>query len=624
MNEENGNIYEFGAFRLDPTARLLRREGKPVALTPKVFDTLLLLVQHHGELLEKEQLMKELWPDSFVEESNLTYNISTLRKALNEKAADNPYIVTVSGRGYRFVAEVREVSEQAEESISSVPAKPLPVQHKVKGKVAVAAGVLVLFSSILVYWAAHKPTATMEPPSPIKSIAVLPFQLVGAEKDSEAEYLSDGVTESLINRLSQLPGVKVIARSSSFHYKGKDIDPQEVARALGVEVIVTGRVLQRGEQLQISVELMDVRDKMQIWGEQYNRTSIDMLGVQAEISREIAEKLRLKLTVPEQQQLAKRETANPQAYEMILRGRFHREKGGTENLKKALEFFKRAVTIDPAYAAAYAELSIIYTLLSSFSILDPKEYLPQAEGAARKALELDDNLAEAHYALANVEMSNWNWAGAGQEFNRAFELNPNLARARFRHAIYLSAIGQHDLAVAEIERARELNPLSARFKANVASVLLQARRNDEAIEVLQNTLAMDHKSGEAHLGLGFAYAAKGMYTEAIAAYQEAIKLGHDTSSTQIYLGAAYAMAGQREKAQAILKQLQTSKEYVSPTELTTIYVALGEREQAFASLERAYTDHDLQLGSLASDPNFDPLRSDPRYQDLLRRVGLPQ
>ncbi|MDQ3648978.1 MAG: protein kinase [Acidobacteriota bacterium] len=456
----------------------------------------------------------------------------------------------------------------------------------------------------------------------IASIAVLPF--TNASNDPETEYLSDGISESLINSLSQLPSVKVIARSSAFKYKGKDADPQEVARALGVEAILTGRVLQRGENLLVSVELMNARDETQVWGEQYNRKASDLLAVQTEISGEIVDKLRLRLTAGERQQLARRETANPQAYELLLKGRFYGNKGGTENWKKAVEYFQQAISIDPAYALAYAELSRFYVNLVGSSTLDPKEFTPKAEAAVRQALELDESLADAHLALANIKINDWDWATAEREFKRAIELNPNSARAHSGYAAYLSLTGQHEQAMTEINRARMLDPLSTIASAYVSFVLYYARQYDQAIEALKETLELDQNFPVAHFVLGYCYAAKGMYAEAIAAYQEAIMLGEDSPSVQIYLGYAYAKAGERERAQAILKRLKTSEGYVSPSELALLYESLGEREQAFVSLEKAFAAHDLQLQYLGVEPTFDPLRADPRFRDLLRRVGFPQ
>ena len=454
----------------------------------------------------------------------------------------------------------------------------------------------------------------------IDSIAVLPFK--NTTGDQNTEYLSDGISESLINSLSQLPGVKVIASTSSFKYKGKDVDPQEVGNALGVAGILTGRVMQRGDNLLISVELVNARDRTQVWGEQYNRKATDLLAVQLEISREIGEKLRLRLSAGEQQQLAKRETVNPQAYELMLKGLFYRRKGGTENSKKAVDYYNQAIAVDPTYALAYAELSASYRDLASGSVLDPKEFTPKAEAAARKALELDDSLADAHYALALSKRDAWEWATAEREYRRAIELNPNLSAAHLRYAFYLNLVKRHEQAITEIERARELDPLWPSINANVGYVLYFARQYDRAIEALQKTVELDRNFPPTYNVLGFTYAAKGMYAKAIAAYQEAINLGNKSPSLQIHLGAAYAHAGDRKKAQAILEQLQKSEKYVSPGELAILYAALGDREQAFASLEKAYTAHDPSLQYLGVDPAVDSLRSDPRFADLVQRVGL--
>jgi serine/threonine protein kinase/Tfp pilus assembly protein PilF len=455
----------------------------------------------------------------------------------------------------------------------------------------------------------------------IDSIAVLPFANQSGNPDNE--YLSDGISETLINSLSELPGVKVIARSSSFKYKGKEINPREVAKALGVEAIVTGRLGQRGETLLISAELMDARDETQMWGEQYNRRATDLLQVQADISSEIAEKLRRHLSTGERDRLTKRETTNPQAYELVLKGRFYSNKGGTENRKKAIEHYQQAIAIDPTYAFAYVALSNSYRGLVIDSVLDPKEFLPKVEAAVQKALELDDSLADAHYALGNFKRETWDWAGAEREYQRGIALNPNLAEAHRNYGFFLSNMGRHDQAIAEVTRARELDPLRPLADTNVAYRLFFARRYDEAIEALKQTLELDQGLPITYIVLGYTYAAKGMYREAIAAYLQAIKRGGDTSSVQIYLGAAYAHAGQRERAEAILKRLEASKTYVSPGELPVLYIALGQREQAFRSLEKAFAARDLQLQFLGIDPSFDSLRGDPRFADLMRRVGLP-
>ncbi len=456
--------------------------------------------------------------------------------------------------------------------------------------------------------------------SGITSIAVLPF--TNTSNDPEKEYLSDGISESLINRLSQLPGVKVIANSSSSRYKGKEADPQEVARALDITGIVTGRVSQRGDQLTVSVELIDGRDSTQVWGEQYNRKAADVLTVQGEISREIAEKLRVRLTPGQQQVHATRDSVKPEAYELLLKGYWHRSRGSAEDRRKAGEYFNLAVRVDPEYALAYAELSDIYRSLVDSSLLDPKEYSPKGKAAAQRAIELDESLAEGHYALANLQTDAWEWEEAEREYKRAIEANPNLALAHRWYSTYLKFMGRHEQALDEIKRAKELDPLSPGLNATVGHTYYFARRYNEAIEALKTTREMNQGYPYTHLFLGFTYAAKGMYREAIAAYQDAIRLGLDTPNTQIFLGAVYAQSGDRARAEAILKRLRTSKAHISAGQLAVLYAALGEREQAFTSLKKAYEARDLHLKNLGVSPGYDSMRSDPRFQDLLRRVGL--
>jgi serine/threonine-protein kinase len=456
----------------------------------------------------------------------------------------------------------------------------------------------------------------------INSVAVMPLVNVG--KDPNTEYLSDGISESLINSLSQLPQLKVIARSSTFRYKGKEIDPEEVAKSLGVGAIVTGRVVQRGDELQVSVELMNVRDKTQMWGEQYSRRATDLQAVQAEIARTISEKLRLRLTGAQEQRLAKRATENPEAYQLYLNGLFYQRKGSNiENFKKALDYFSQAVALDPKFALAYTAMPFSYLNLAATGQA-PAEMLAKARAAAQMALELDDSLAEAHHALAIIKRNEWDWAGAENGFKRAIELNPNLAAAHGNYANFLSIMGRTEESVAEIRRAQELDPLRITIKAAEGAILYRARRYDEAIQVNQNVVKMQPDDAFAHVYLGMMYAAKGQYAEAIAGYQKNISINGETSGTLCFLGYAYAKSGKRGEALAILDKLKATKEHVSPAELAILHVGLGDKEAALESLERAYQAHDLQMQFLKVDPHYDALRSEARFQDFMRRVGLPQ
>lgn len=557
---------------LDLTSGFLLRKDQEVKLRPKVFDALRYLVENNGRLVAKAELIQAVWSDSFVTDDSLVQCMVELRRALGDDAQQ--LIRTVPRRGYTFIADVRESGQ-------------LP---------------------------------GAEAAQEINSIAVLPLE--NASGDPEIDYLADGISESLIDDLSQLPGVKVIARSSSFKYKAKDADLQLVARALRVQAVVSGRVTQRGDQLQIRAELIDARDGTQIWGEQYSRGSTDLLSVQSEISRQIADKLRLRLTSDERRQLARHETANPKAYELLLRGRFYRDKGGTENLKKTVKYCEQAIEADPNYALAHAELSTRYSSLVAAGFLEPRDYLLKAEAEARRALELDPGLADAHFALAGINLMAWDWPAAEREYQCTIKSNPNLAIAHGGYAHFLSLMGQHEQAIEAIKRARELDPLSVPVNVGVGFMLYLARQYDQSIAVINEVLELDQNYSFAHLYLGYNYAAKAMHEAAITSFREAIKRGDNTLSAQVYLGVAYAKGGQRKKAQAILKSLQTSTEFVSPCKLAVLCDSLGEREQAFALLEAAYDAHDFQLAQLRVEPAFDSLRKDKRFAHLLRRVGL--
>jgi len=479
---------------------------------------------------------------------------------------------------------------------------------------------LAVIAAMTAGYIVYSRRATGITPTPIRSVAVLPF--TNATDNPDAEYLSDGISESLINSLSQLPGIKVSARNSSFKYKGKNADPQEVANALGVEAIMTGRVAQRGDNIVISVELVDARDRTQVWGERYDRKAADLLTIESEISSEIARKLRLHLTNAEQRQFTQARAVNPEAFDLFLKGRSFWTKAGVENRKKAIEYYHQAIKVDPSYARAYAELSSSYDGLITNNDLDPKEFAPKAETAARRALELDETLAEGHLAMAWVKMGVWEWASAEREIKRALELNPNLAGAHTTYAIFLMTHGRREEALVELNRAGGLDPLAKSSKWLRVTALSIFRQNDQALDLAKQILEQDKSDPGAHVRVAGFYIRVGQYREAIAAYQEAIKLGDDSVDEQIGLAAAYARAGEREKARTMLKQFETGKEYVSPVGFAVIYVALGDIDQTFAALEAAYAAHDQQLIWLRGEWSFDQLHSDPRFQDLARRIGL--
>jgi len=456
----------------------------------------------------------------------------------------------------------------------------------------------------------------------IDSLAILP--LASASMDSQAEYLSDGITENVINRLSPLPKLKVMARSTVFRYKGREMDPQAVGRELGVRAVLTGRVLQLGDRVIIKTELVDVEDGTQIWGGQFNRQLTDLFGLEEDLSREISEQLQLKVGGQGKRSFKKRETSNPEAYEFYLKGNYYFHKASPEAMRKAIEYFQQAIAADPDYAQAHAGLAHAY-LLASYTILSHREALPKAEQAAAIALHLNERLAEAHVSLAQVKMfKDWDWAGAETEFKRALELNPKNVDALDMYGRYLTWCTRFDEAIATMTRALELDPLSLAINTYLGMALFAAGQYDQAIKQCQKALELDPHCVPALAFLGIVHGQKGDYAAAIAIFQKQRQL-NDLPITLSNLGYAYAVAGHRDEAQQLLDELQTrSRQRPVPSEyLALIYVGLGQIEEAFVWLERSYEEHSVLLpGWLNSDRRFDVLRSDPRFADLLRRVGI--
>jgi eukaryotic-like serine/threonine-protein kinase len=459
----------------------------------------------------------------------------------------------------------------------------------------------------------------------IDSVAVLPF--VNASTDPDTEYLSDGITETLIGQLSQIPRLKVMARSTVFRYKGSKVDPQQVGRDLNVRAVLTGIVLQRGDTLTISMELMNVRDGSELWGRRYNRKLADILAVQEDIAREITDKLRLRLESEEEKRLTGHFTENPEAYQLYLKGRYYWNKRTSDGIQKAIEYFQAAIAKDPLYALAYAGLADCYHVPAN--PLPPREKMPLAKAAAMKALQLDDTLVEAHTSLARVVYAyDWDWPAAENEFKRAIELNSRYAPAHQWYGGYLSATGRFREADAEKKTAQELEPLSLIINFEVGLASYFSRNYDQAIDQFQKTLELDANFPPPHTFLAAAYEQKGMFEEAIAAFQRAITVtkGADKTLAMASLGHVYAVSGKKTEARKTLAELQRLSEhsYVPATDVALVYAGLGEKDKAFAWLDKAYEEHSFSLSNLKVEPRFDPLRSDPRYADLLRRIGLPQ
>jgi TolB-like protein len=510
------------------------------------------------------------------------------------------------------------------ETLSDV-ATPTPALAGLRAVARPRARVLLWAAGVVALVALAAAVLWLRPAKTIDSLAVLPF--VNAGGDPNAEYLSDGITESLINSVSQIPGIRVVSRASAFHYKGKDVGARTVGRELGVRAVLTGRIVQRGDALAIRAELVDARDDTHLWGEEYDRRLSDILAVQEEIARDISAKLRLRLTGEEKKRLTRGYTENAEAYGLYLKGRYHWNKRTGEDLQKGIEYFQQAIAKDPTYALAYTGLAESYDVLSLYTGLPAAETYPKAKAAALKALEIDATLAQAHAVLAdNYESFDWNFPAAEKEYKRAIALDPKYPTAHHWYSSYLAYMGRPEEAIAEAERALELDPLSLVIYTWRTVAFYYARRYDAALKSARQTVELDKTFPPAHLWLGAVLEQRKLFPEAIAEYQEAVRLFGPRNEAVAALGHAYAVSGQPEEALRSIEQLKRwSEQGLDPSVIALVEVGLGRNDEAIEWLEKAYKARSfwlIQLG-LRVDPRWDSLRADPRFQDLLRRIGFP-
>ena len=457
-----------------------------------------------------------------------------------------------------------------------------------------------------------------------RSLAVLPLSNVS--NDTDVEYLSDGITESIINTLSQLPQLRVMARSTVFHYKGKDADPRDVGRELAVQAVMLGRVLKISDKFVITIELVDAANGAQLWGEQYKGTSSDIFTLQEEISKEISAKLQIKLTGAEKKLLTKRHTDNTEAYQLYLRGRYHWSKRTPDELQKGISYFQQAIDLDPDYALAYVGLADSYNMLGTYGVLRPREAMPKAKAAAEKTLSLDATLAEPHISLAYFkEAYEWDWAGAETEFKLAIELNPNYATAHHWYAEYLVVTGRAQQAIRQMKRALELDQFSLVINEAAGWIYYLAHRYDEAIEQYLRTLELDENFVHTHFCLGLAYIQKAEFDKAIAEFHKAINILGRSATPLAGLGLAYALSGKRSEAEALLEELKEidRRKYVPRYLIALVYTGLGNQDEAFAWLEKSFEEKESGLVWLEGEPSSDRLREDPRFTDLVKRIGIP-
>jgi TolB-like protein/DNA-binding winged helix-turn-helix (wHTH) protein/predicted Zn-dependent protease len=624
----------FGPFLVDPEMGELRRDGHPVALAPKAFATLLLLIEAGGRLLTKDELMKALWPDTFVLEANLSQTIFTIRKALGESGSEPRYVVTVPGRGYRFGGLVEEAF--APEASSPPPAGPDVAQADHAGgasavrsahhplTIGFAIATVVLSTALAGYARWSSRAAPHQPSSGRVMLAVLPFEnLTG---DAAQDYFSDGLTEEMINRLGRLDPQRlgVIGRASVMRYKGRAPQLDRIGNELDVGYVLAGSVRRGSGKVRIAAQLIQVKDQTQVWASTYDRDLRDLLAVQAEIAREIANGIRIVLGNGRSpvESAASLSADSYEAYDLYLKGRYCWNKRTAEGLQQAVEYFTRASTRDPNYARAYAGLADAFALMSGYSGKPQTGFMPQARSAALKALELDDGLAEAHNSLALVlEKFDWDWEGAEQHFRRAIELDPNYATAHQWYAEYLALRGRFEEALLESERARRLDPLSLIIATDNGAILYYSRQYDRAIHEFRGVLEIEPGFPRAHI-IMMPYVEKGLYADALATVG---KIGPSdnawTWAMYTYIDGRSGQARQARQALVTFQELNRSQA-VEPGTAVWAYLGMNNKDEAIASLEQGYAQHSDIMVRLKVEPGFDPLRSAPRFQDLVRRVGL--
>ena len=640
--------FRFGDFSLMAAERRLLCRGESVPLTPKAFDTLLLLVENAGHLVEKEAFLRQLWPDAFVEESSLAQNISVLRKVLGDDGNGNKFIETVPKRGYRFVAEVKEVVEEslgtgngegAQERTTPPLVQAVAQTSRVTAEVQVTKSrsprlrVYIALIAILAtalgagykLWSWQRVHAPSQPAAHRAMLAVLPFQNLSG--DSAQEYVSDGLTEEMITQLGRIgpQQLGVIARTSAMTYKDTRKTTAEIGRELGVDYILEGSVRRNASRVRVSAQLIQVKDQTHLWAQNYDRDMRDILSLQGEVAQSIAAEIQIKLTKQPGRFPPKNRSVDVEAYEIYLRGLYYWNRRSQTDLQRGITSFQQAIERDPNNALAYAGLAESYFVRAISGAIPTEDAMPKAKAAALKALELDDSLAEAHTSLAQISANyEWNWSKAESEYKRAIELNPNYSTGHHYYATFLMGMGRPAEALEEMKRAQQLDPLSPVIATFIGRAYYYAANNEEAIRQYRKVLDSDPSFPVARTFLINSLEVAGRFEDAANELRiEAAQLGGSADKAEAR-SRGYREAGAEGYWKETLRQKQAGggPEPGSDLDTASIYARLGDKNEAFLLLNRAYGQRNMWLMNLRVDPRFDNLRSDPRFQSLLQRVGL--
>jgi DNA-binding winged helix-turn-helix (wHTH) protein/TolB-like protein/Flp pilus assembly protein TadD len=611
-------VYEFGPYVLDRPRRLLLRDGAQVGLTPKAFDLLSLLVENGGRVVSKETLMTTLWPDTVVEESNLTFQISTLRKALS----DGRYVVTIPGRGYQFAGAVQRQNDALNDAIAPIETETIvedgqrmtitvSERRSIWPWVAVAA--IVIIAAVAIFL-----TRRQTPVTGVRSIAVLPFRpIVATQRDESLEL---GMADTLITRLSHIPGIVVSPTSAVRRYSKLDQDPLAAGRELGVDTVLEGSIQRSGERMRVTVRLLRTADGEPLWASQFDEGVRDLFAVQDRVADGVARSIASSLSGRDEQLLAKKTTSDLAAYDLYIKGLYLKDREGP----RAREFFHRAIERDPKFAAAWAAIAETWLLQGRFTDGDNRVPFEKARMAAENAISLDPDLAIGHAVLASVYSDyQWRWEDAEREYQRALELNPNDATAHTLYAALSVFRGKFDRALEHSSRAVELDPLSPVTLSNRGMVLRFSGHNDEAIRHLEEALRLHRKMTPLSLHLGMAFTNTGQSEKGMQTLHDAMSASRSSQIPALYAYAA-AKAGKRGEALRVMRELESgnSHETLASINLALAWTALGDHDRAFLWLERAYEKRSYLLRVITVEQGFAPLRTDPRYADLVRRMGL--
>jgi len=614
-------FYIFGSYRLDPDTRVVPRSGDVIRIPPKAVDILLALLESAGQPVDKETLLHTVWPDTFVEETNLAHHVSVLRRTLGEGESGRAYIETIPKRGYRFVGEVKEATEDAIEKTGEAHHDPSAAHAGSHGtrRAIIAAVTLPAVSGLVgFWWLTHRsPQASL-----YKSLAVLPFRNLSGEPADD--YICDGLTESLISEVAKIRVPRVISRSSVMKYRDNRKPLSQIAQELHAEALIEGSIARFGARARVSVHLLDGAGDKHLWGETYERDLADIPRLWGEVAISIAHEIQAQI------QPDARPGGGPvqrDAFEAYLRGRYYWNKRTADHIRKAIAFFRKAIDADPAYAEAYAGLADCYNQLGTVLIggAPPTEIRPLAIAAAKRALEINPQLAEAHAALAYAKLYDWEWAEAEAGFQHALGLNPSYASAHLWYSHYLSMRKRHEEALREVQLSQQLDPLSLIIQTQVGWILQHAGRCDEAIRQLRKVLDADPDYLWALWRIGSSYTSKSMFAEAIEALEKAAKLSGRSPAIVGTLAETYGLAGRKAEARKLLDELKAKarQRYVPAIAFAHAYIGLGDGQQMFASLENAYQQREQGIAWLAVWEKNGAYNSDPRFRDLIRRVGLP-